>query len=113
MKPARRPLPRPSAIYPLRSTMRRQPAGGAGLIFVAYAEAIATMIEVLPRDVGYPRRVAATFELAIEQAAERASEAEALVVYLAYCAPERIPMLLVEGAIENDMARLDALSALA
>ena len=38
--------------------------------------------------------------------------AEALMAYLAQCAPERIPMTLVEGAIDEEAERLEALSAL-
>src|SRR5262249_39711021 len=38
--------------------------------------------------------------------------AEALMAFLAQCGPERIPMLLVEGATDDDAERLQALSAL-
>jgi tetratricopeptide (TPR) repeat protein len=33
--------------------------------------------------------------------------------YLAQCAPERIPMILVEGAVEDEVERMEALAALA
>src|SRR5262249_42401630 len=39
--------------------------------------------------------------------------AEALMAYLAHCAPNRIPVTLVEGAIEDEAERLQALAALA
>src|SRR5262249_44725484 len=39
--------------------------------------------------------------------------AEPLMAYLAQCAPERIPMTLVEGAVEDETQRLQALAALA
>jgi hypothetical protein len=32
--------------------------------------------------------------------------AEALMAYLAQCAPKRIPMTLVEGAVEDEAERL-------
>jgi hypothetical protein len=35
------------------------------------------------------------------------------MAYLAQCAPERIPMTLVESAVENETERLEALAALA
>ena len=35
------------------------------------------------------------------------------MAYLAQCAPERIPMTLVEGAIEDEAERMKALAALA
>jgi len=35
------------------------------------------------------------------------------MAYLAQCAPERIPMTLVDGALEDEAGRLQALSALA
>jgi hypothetical protein len=35
------------------------------------------------------------------------------MAYLAHCAPERIPMTLVEGAVEDEAERMKALAALA
>ena len=64
------------------------------------------------RRTAYPRSVAATFDLAITEAVERCAAAEALMAFFAACAPERIPMILVEGAIENEPERLKALAAL-
>lgn len=53
---------------------------------------------------GYPRSVAATFDLAIDDAARKCPAVETLMAYLAQCAPERIPMTLVEGAIDDEIA---------
>src|SRR4030095_4433694 len=60
-----------------------------------------------------PRSVAATFDLAIAEAVAQCQAAEALMAYLAQCAPERIPMTLVDGAVEDEAERLQALAALA
>jgi hypothetical protein len=54
--------------------------------FADYATKVSSLIDAAPRGVGYLRSVAATFPAA-----------EALMAYLAQCAPERIPMTLVEG----------------
>jgi hypothetical protein len=62
--------------------------------------------------VGYPKSVAATFDLAITEAVAQCPAAEPLMAYLAQCAPERIPMTLVEGAVEGEVERQQALAAL-
>src|SRR5262249_3806687 len=51
--------------------------------------------------------------LAITEAVAQCAAAETLMAYLAQCAPERIPMTLVEGAIEDEAERMNALAALA
>jgi tetratricopeptide (TPR) repeat protein len=81
--------------------------------FANYAEKASNLISTAPRGVGYPRSVAATFDLAIAEAVQQCSAAEALMTYLAQCAPERIPIALVEGAVEDDMERMKAIAALA
>jgi tetratricopeptide (TPR) repeat protein len=81
--------------------------------FGDYAEKATSLINAAPRGVGYPRSVAATFDLAITQAVTQCPAAEALMAYLAHCAPERIPMTLVEGAVEDEAERWEALAALA
>jgi hypothetical protein len=78
-----------------------------------YAQKASNLIGTAPRGVGYPRSVAATFDLAITEAAAQCPQAEALMAYLAQCAPERIPMTLVEGAVEDEAERSKALAALA
>jgi len=81
--------------------------------FTGYATKASSLIDAAPRGVGYPRSVAATFDLAITEAVAQCPAAEALMAYLAQCAPERIPMILVEGAIEDEAERMKALAALA
>jgi TIR domain len=81
--------------------------------FADYAEKASGLISTVPRGVGYPRSVAATFDLAIAEAVALCQTAEALMAYLAQCAPERIPMTLVEGAVDDEAERLQALAALA
>ena len=80
--------------------------------FAAYATKASSLISAAPRGAGYPRSVAATFDLAIDDAAGQCPAAAALMEYLAQCAPERIPMTLIEGAIDDETARMDALAAL-
>src|SRR5262249_31372787 len=81
--------------------------------FADYATKASSLIDAAPRGVGYLRSVAATFDLAIAEAVAQCQAAEALMAYLAQCAPERIPMALVEGAVENEAERQQALAALA
>jgi tetratricopeptide (TPR) repeat protein len=81
--------------------------------FAAYAaKASGLMAAAPPRGAGYPRSVAATFDLAIDDAARQSPAAEALMAFLAQCAPERTPMTLVEGAIDDETERMAALAAL-
>lgn len=80
--------------------------------FTDYAAKASSLVATVPRGAGYPRSVAATFDLAITEAAAQSVEAEALMTYLAHCAPERIPMTLVEGAIDDETKRMQALASL-
>ena len=91
-----------AAAYCKRSLMR----------FADYSAKASSLIATLPRGAGYPRSVAATFDLAITEAVTQSGGAEALMAYLAHCAPERIPTTLVEGAIDDEEERLQALAAL-
>jgi tetratricopeptide (TPR) repeat protein len=81
--------------------------------FADYATKASSLIDAVPRGVGYPRSVAATFDLAITEAVAQCQAAEALMAYFAHCAPERIPMTLVEGAVEGEVERQRAVAALA
>jgi tetratricopeptide (TPR) repeat protein len=81
--------------------------------FGDYAVKASSLIAAAPRGASYPRSVAATFDLAIAEAVAQSPAAEALMSYLAQCAPERIPMILVEGAVEDELGRMGALAALA
>src|SRR5215831_8410911 len=81
--------------------------------FADYAEKALNLTSTAPRGAGYPRSVAATFDLAVNEAVARCPAAEPLMAYVAHCAPERIPMTLVEGAVEDEAERMEALAALA
>jgi hypothetical protein len=81
--------------------------------FADYATKASSLIDAAPRGAGYPRSVAATFDLAITEAVAQCQSAEGLMAHLAHCAPERIPMTLVEGAVDDEAERLQALAALA
>jgi tetratricopeptide (TPR) repeat protein len=81
--------------------------------FADYATKASSLINAAPRGVGYLRSVAATFDLAITEAVGQCPASEALVTYLAQCAPDRVPMTLVEGAVEDEAERQEALAALA
>ena len=81
--------------------------------FADYAEKASVLIGAAPRGAGYPRSVVATFDFAITEAVAQCQAAEAVMAYLAHCAPERIPMTLVEGAVEDEVERMEALAALA
>jgi tetratricopeptide (TPR) repeat protein len=81
--------------------------------FADYAAMASSLIDAAPRGVGYPKSVAATFGLAITEAAKQCPAAEALMAYLAQCAPERIPMTLIEGAVEDKAGRTKALGSFA
>jgi tetratricopeptide (TPR) repeat protein len=81
--------------------------------FADYATKASSLIDAAPRGAGYPRSVAATFDLAIAKATEQCQAAQALMAYFALCAPERIPITLVEGAVEDQAERLKGLAALA
>jgi tetratricopeptide (TPR) repeat protein len=81
--------------------------------FAHYAEKASNLIGAAPRGAGYPRSVGATFDLAITEAVAQCTAAEPLMAYIAQCAPERIPMTLVEGAVEDEGDRSNAIAALA
>jgi tetratricopeptide (TPR) repeat protein len=130
-------LPFAGAITFLQSRTGRSDAAGAGTLaealgrlplaldhaaayckrtqmrFADYATKASSLIDAVPRGVGYPRSVAATFDLAITEAVAQCQAAEALMACLGQCAPERIPMTLIEGAVEDEAERLKALAALA
>jgi tetratricopeptide (TPR) repeat protein len=80
--------------------------------FADYAVRAGSLIDTAPRGSVYPRSVAATFDLAITEAARQSPTAEPLMAYFGQCASERIPMFLVEGAIEDEAERTTALLAL-
>jgi tetratricopeptide (TPR) repeat protein len=85
----------------------------AQMSFRDYADRVLGLIDLAPRGATYPRSIAATFEIAIAEAATQSGAAERMISFLAQCAPERIPMMLIEGAIGHETDRLDAVASLA
>jgi hypothetical protein len=69
----------------------------AQVAFAEYATRASTLIANVPRDVMYPQSVSATFDLAIDEAEARCGAAEQVMAFLAYCAPVRVPMYLLQG----------------
>ena len=55
--------------------------------FADYAAKASSLIAAVPRGVGYPRSVAATFDLAITEAVTQCPAAEALMAYLPSARP--------------------------
>jgi tetratricopeptide (TPR) repeat protein len=78
--------------------------------FGDYAAKASSLIDEAPRGAEYPRSVA---DLAITEAVAQCQAAAGLMAYLGQCGPERIPMILVEGAIDDEAERMKALAALA
>jgi len=58
--------------------------------FSDYAIKASSLVAAAPRGAGYPRSVAATFDLAITQAVGQCAAAEPIMAYLAQCSPERL-----------------------
>ena len=81
--------------------------------FAAYAAKASRLIAAAPRGAPYPRSVAATFDLAIEDAVAQCPAAEALMAFLGVLCAGAHPPTLVEGAIDDESERTAALAALA
>jgi hypothetical protein len=77
--------------------------------FGEYASKAATLMSSAPRDVLYPRSVAATFDLALSDAETRCTAAEEVMAFLSFCAPTRVPVYFLQ-ALAN---REEAISVLA
>ena len=85
----------------------------ATITFDAYAQRVAERIQAAPpRGVAYPRSVAATFALAIEEAAREAPAAETLLGLLCWFAPEAIPLALADADVMPEPDREAAVMAL-
>jgi hypothetical protein len=98
----------PLALDHAGATCRR-----SGMSFADYSVKTAHMIETAPRGMHYPRSVAATFDLAMSEATTQSPAAEMAMTYLAFCPRERIPMRVAEGAVDDGVEFLEALSTLA
>jgi hypothetical protein len=83
-----------------------------GTTFGDYTSRATTLMNAVPRGASYPRSISATFNLAIEAAAEEAPAVEQVMAYLSLCAPAHIPIVLVRGAFEDEFVFSGALNAL-
>jgi tetratricopeptide (TPR) repeat protein len=84
----------------------------AQISFLDYATKVETLIASAPKSAVYPKSVAATFGLAIEDVIRRCPTAERLASFLAFCAPARIPLALATGAFDHAGALDDTLTEL-
>jgi tetratricopeptide (TPR) repeat protein len=81
--------------------------------FGAYAKSVDKLMAKAPKDAPYPASVAATFALAIDNATSECAGAETLLGYLAFFAPDRIPLDLVDDSILGEEELAEAMIALA
>jgi tetratricopeptide (TPR) repeat protein len=85
-----------------------------GMAFSDYAARAELLIMQKPlRGLSYQRSIAATFDLAIAEAVIECAAADPLMAYLAQCAPQRIPMRLIDGALDDKSDQTAAMLALA
>jgi hypothetical protein len=76
----------------------------AQISFGEYANKAATLMASAPRDVMYPRSVAATFDLALGDAEARCAAAEGVMAFLSYCAPMRVPIYFLQDLTNREEA---------
>src|SRR5262249_22254461 len=86
--------------------------GLTGMSFSRYTERAAELVAKEPKGANYPKSVAATFSLAIDQAVADCPAAEKLLAFLSMLAPEQIPCDLVDDTVLSEDERDDALSTL-
>ena len=72
--------------------------------FTEYATKASGLIAKAPRDATYPQSVAATFDLAIDEAEARCSAAEEVMAFLGYCAPVRVPIYVLQCLTGSEQA---------
>ena len=83
-----------------------------GIGFGDYGAKAESLIATAPRATIYPRSVGVTFDLAIAAAEADCQAAEAVMACVAQCAPARVPLALIEGALDDDGERTAELLAL-
>ena len=109
---------------PLALAHARSYCWGAHLAFGDYVARLPELIRRAPKSAAYPTPVYVAFDLALSRAVEEAPAAEAAMDLIAFCAPERIPLWLLnklpaqDGASDGSglidpLALSDALAALA
>ena len=72
--------------------------------FDEYAKKVSTLMASAPRDVLYPRSVAATFDLALGEAEARCPAAEEVMAFLCYCGPTRVPIYFLQALAKREEA---------
>lgn len=72
--------------------------GGGGTAFATYEDKLRQFLRHQPKGATYPRSVYATVRLAVARAREASVSAPSLLLFLAHCAPNDIPMSLAEGS---------------
>jgi hypothetical protein len=83
--------------------------------FAAYAGRASILIAVASPGRAGPSSVAAAFDLAVAAAVRHTPSSEMLIAFLASCAPQPVPLTLIEGASANkdeSMAALGAVTAM-
>ena len=78
--------------------------------FDAYAAKLSELMAEAPEDA--PKSVFATFNIAIEGAAEKCADAETLMALFAFFAPDKIPLWLIPETLLAETQRRKALAAL-
>jgi tetratricopeptide (TPR) repeat protein len=99
---------------PLALAIARGHAWSVGWSFEQYRGHLAQMLDrELPQAVEYPRSIAATLTLAIEEAESASPKAGRLLGIAAFLAPDRIPLGIVTEDVMSEMAIGQAVAALA
>jgi TIR domain len=83
-----------------------------GLSFGDYATRVAELIRIRPAGSGYPQSVFGTFSIAMDAAVASCPDAEKLMSFLAFLAPDSVPLDFVSGTVMDVMERTRALEAL-
>ena len=70
--------------------------------FADYEARLTSSLHQMASGAAFPLSVTSAFNLAIEKASAECPQVDALLAYLADCAPGLIPMTLVDGAIGDE-----------
>ena len=82
-----------------------------GLGFADFAARVGVLMAASPLGNGPLGSLTATFNLAAAQAIKEAPATEALIACLAYCAPQPVPLSLVDAAVGDERERAAAVKA--
>jgi tetratricopeptide (TPR) repeat protein len=84
-----------------------------GMQFTDYASRVERLIKKAPRSRHYPKSIYATFSMALREAAKVCSSTPKLITFLSHCSPDPIPARVLDGAIDSEEERLEAIACLA